>query len=248
MPESKTVTVRVVAVEPLWESNLGYIARIMKNFGITDLAVVRPRCNPKGKDSIKFSKHAADVIKKASLYGSIEAAASGYFPIGTTAIWHKTERARYNVCSAEKAVQLIRSNGHRKIAIVLGRDDTGLDKNELGSFPINISIGSSQEYPTLNISHALAIILYELSRSSIGVIPKSMGSGSKVRQISKQLRLFLSKQPHVRDKVEVERTFGRVIARANPSPAELRTISAIFSVKKEGRVPKRKNSKRDRKV
>ncbi len=230
--DSKAVKMRVVSVEPLWESNLGYIARVMKNFGLVDLAVVRPRCNPKGPDAIKFSKHAVSVIRSAKRFGSIKAATSGYFPIGTTAIWHKTERARYNVCSAEKAVRLARSNDHRKIAIVLGRDDTGLDKDELGLLPINICIESSQDYPTLNISHALAIILYEFSRSSLGAIPKSTSSVTEMRQISKQLELFLSEQPHVRDKEAIERTFNRLIARANPSSGELKTIAAIFSIKR----------------
>ncbi len=228
--EKRNAQIRVVAVEPLWESNLGYIARIMKNFGVTDLAVVRPRCNPMGPDAIKFSKHASDVIKSLRKFGSIEAATKGYFAVGTTAIWHKTEHARYNVYSPETAAKISSKNGHIKIAIVLGRDDTGLDKEELSLFPMSVFIESNPDYPTLNISHALAIILYEFTKGKAGKISESVRGDGK--ELSKQVSIFIDAQKHVREKRAVEETVMRVLARASLSRSETKTLAALFSIKK----------------
>jgi len=49
---------RLVIVSPKYQMNVGYIARIAKNFGIEKLHIVKPRANIVGKKAIMFSKHA----------------------------------------------------------------------------------------------------------------------------------------------------------------------------------------------
>ena len=238
------MTVRVVSVEPLHENNLGYIARVMANFGLSDLAVVNPRCDPRGMDAIKYSKHGHRVIERLRVFDSIESAVRGYLPIGTTALWHKTERAKFNVFELSDAIDIVSRNSHKRIAIVLGRDDSGLTKEELELFSINIFISTRSAYPTLNISHALAIILYELERSRRGASkPTGEGfrqlyaSGRDISLLRKQMALFVSSVGSVREREGVVDTTIRLIKRSNPTKAELRTISAMLSIK--GRRSKR---------
>lgn len=224
--------IRIISLQPLRQNNLGYIARTMKNFGISNFYIVKPRCKPKGKDAIKFSKHGHDIIEGAKIVNTMEEATKGYFPIGTTAIWHKTERAKFNIMELDKAYRVVQTSNHKKIAIVLGRDDTGLTKEELELFDLSIYIPTPAKYTTLNISHALAIILYIFTKSEFIHIPENISaSTTETELLLKQLTLFISSNTSIRKKKDVINTFSRVLKRANPTKAELRTISSIISIK-----------------
>ncbi len=224
--------IRIVAMQPLRQNNIGYIARTMKNFGIGNLYIVKPRCRPKGMDAIKFSKHGHDIVSKAKVVGTIEEAIDGCVSIGTTAIWHKTERAKFNVLEVEGAFELIQRSGHKKIAIVLGRDDTGLTKEELELFDLSLFIPTPAKYTTLNISHALAIILYVFTKRETVHIPRDTHADSnEIRMLIKQLGLFIDENNSIRKKKTVMDTFSRIIRRANPTKEELKTVSSIISIR-----------------
>lgn len=158
------VSIEIAVMEPKYQVNLGYIARISKNFGVSKLLLVNPRCNYKGKEAIKYSKHAHELLQKAKICKSIKQLDRGFI-IGTTGIWHKTDQSFYNIYDlgiirkmAEKA-----SSSGKIITLLLGRDDTGLSKEELKVCDATISLEANGEYPILNISHALAIILHGLT-------------------------------------------------------------------------------------
>ena len=89
---------RIVLVGPEYGLNVGAVARAMKNFGFSDLAIVSPRCDPRGFDAIKYSKHARDVLESARICKSVKEAARGCkFIVGTTGViyrhWHQTIRS-----------------------------------------------------------------------------------------------------------------------------------------------------------
>ena len=56
---------KLVIVSPKYQMNIGYIARIAKNFGIEKLHIVKPRANINGKKAIMFSKHAHELLENA---------------------------------------------------------------------------------------------------------------------------------------------------------------------------------------
>ena len=59
------MALKVAVMEPKYQQNLGYIARVCRNFGVDTLVLINPRCDHKGKEAIKYSKHAADILKGA---------------------------------------------------------------------------------------------------------------------------------------------------------------------------------------
>ena len=158
--------VRVVLVEPLYEANVGYVARTMKNFGIKDLRVVNP-VNKLGEVSRMFAAHATDVIDNAVVQGSLGEALSDIdISVGTTARLGESDRnVLRSTCDLETAAERILSSNSRA-AIVLGRDTTGLSNQELRLCDLIVSIPTSREYSTLNVSHAAAVIFYELFKAN----------------------------------------------------------------------------------
>jgi TrmH family RNA methyltransferase len=229
--------IKVVLVEPKYQVNVGYAARIAKNFGVNRLVLVNPRCKHLGQQAIKYSKHGVDMLKRAAVADSIKNATKGSFVIGTTGIWHKTNQAFYNVFPLDEFQRAFGSAlNSGAVSLVIGRDDTGLKKEELRLCDATVFIKASHEYPVLNLSHALAILLYELTKSSIKYeVIDSMKSSSAQREgIVKLFSAGIRSNPNIRDKASVEMAFRHVINRAVPTRKELNAIAiALAKQKKE---------------
>ena len=152
----------VILVEPKYGLNIGYVARVMKNFGIEELYIVGRDDIP--RSAFKFSSHAKDVIKKAKLVGHLNNIVKNFdFVIGTTA---RTAVRSGNVIrkstEPEEVLQFL--DKFDKVALVLGRDTTGLKNEELALCDVVVTIPTGTSYRTMNISHALAVLLYVFSR------------------------------------------------------------------------------------
>jgi tRNA/rRNA methyltransferase len=156
---------RIVLVEPEYEMNIGAVARAMANFGFSDLAIVAPKCDPKGFDAIKFSKHARRLLESARTFKTLGEATRGCkLAVGTTGVifrhWHSTIRSPI---SLEKFAEKARAQREGKIALIFGNEGVGLSEKDISGCDFLITIPASDAYPVLNLSHAVAIALYELS-------------------------------------------------------------------------------------
>ena len=224
--------IRVVAVEPLYQINLGYIARISMNFGVKELYLVRPRCRISGNQAIKYSKHARELLESATISKSIEDSIRGTFSIGTTGIWRKSKSSFRNVFTPDKLCGLVKKNGIKRISIVLGRDDTGLGSEEMRLFDAVSFIPAEDKYPVLNISHALAIMLYSLRSSEYAptyALERFYASEKEIGALEGAFGRFLKKSRTVRDKKAVLSAMKHLLKRANPSKKEVNALHAAFS-------------------
>ena len=232
--------IRIVAVEPLYQINLGYIARIAKNFGVSDIALVNPRCKVLGKNALKYSKHGADLLHAAKVFKSLDKAIGNRFAIGTTAVWHKTGKSFYNIYALDKAARMLQKNGIRDFCVVIGRESTGLSKEELQRCNMSVIIQTPADYSTLNISHALSIILYELTRwlpnKRIGNI---YAGSSEIKALERLFGDLVRAHSNIRDREGVERAFKNVLLRANPTSKEAKAIAIALSDKHETRIRRR---------
>jgi TrmH family RNA methyltransferase len=144
-------------VEPKYAINIGYVARTMKNFGVHELIITGIDRIPEG--AFRFVSHAGDVLENAKLMSFEEALKLFDYRIATSALASKDwrtviRRARYPEESFRYALR------HRKVLLILGRDTTGLTNEEIAKCDDLIRIPTSEEYPAMNISHSLAVLLY----------------------------------------------------------------------------------------
>ncbi len=225
------MNLRVIIVEPLYQINLGYIARIAKNFGVRELIIIKPRCQVKGKEALKYSKHAADLLSNAKVTESLSDAIAGTFVIGTTALPEKTGSAFHNIFTVDETIKMLEKNKAKAASLLIGRDDTGLSKDEIKKCDAVISIETPGEYSSLNISHALAILLYEFT-NKLGVNKKYLKRSAENEDVEQVIRLFrklISGRKDIRKKKDVEMAFSHVVKRACPTKKELAAISIAIS-------------------
>ena len=220
--------IRVVSVRPLYQINVGYIARISANFGVSDLRFVSPRCKLLGKRSIMYSKHGRELLESSSMYGSLGEAITGSVAVATTAENHKSAKAFFNLVSLEELAESVRKYKIKRLSVVLGGDDTGLSKEEIEGCDYTTSINTGSAYNTLNISHSLAIILYSISRHSVKDSPRH-ASEDEVNRLISLFRTSVEAKDWVRNKKAVSLAFKRMLKRSNPSSEEIAALSAAFS-------------------
>ncbi len=153
---------RVVLVEPHYAGNIGSIARLMKNFGLKELYLVNPLEYHLSEEAISRAMHGRDILEGAKLVNSLdEAIADMELVVGTTGNYHEKRVSRTPI-SPEKLSEILPS--HRRVAILFGREPSGLHNHELEKCNVVVTIPTSEEYSSLNISHAAAILFYTIFR------------------------------------------------------------------------------------
>ena len=152
--------IKIVLVGTTHPGNIGASARAMKNMGIYNLALVKPKDFPNDQ-AIYRSKAAKDIVQNAKVYKSVkEAVEDCELVLGTSA---RDRTIPWPTLKPKEAAQEVSENlGIEKIAIVFGREDRGLTNEELGLCNLHINIPSDPEYSSLNLSQAVQIIAYEI--------------------------------------------------------------------------------------
>ncbi len=217
------VNLRIILVNPEYQQNIGYCARIIKNFGFNDLWIVS---GPKiGQEAIKYSKHAADVLNNVKAVKSLDTAIKDCsIVIGTTAIEAAGKNILRNSITPKELTKQIKGNSE-KVAILIGSEGKGLDVKDLEKCDIIVRIPANEEYGTLNISHALAIILYELNQKRIGEPRSSDFIDPHDRKfLISSIDSAVSKMSGLKNSNTIKLAVRRVIYRGVRSPIEGRAL------------------------
>ncbi len=151
--------IRIVLVEPAGALNVGSIARVLKNMGLTQLAIVNPQCEVLGEEATRMAVHAIDLLTAARLVPDLPTALQG-----CTRVIATTARDRAIPTQLETPRQalpwLVEST--EPTALIFGREDSGLTNAELNYATRYIRIPVGSEYSSLNLAQAVGVCTYEL--------------------------------------------------------------------------------------
>ena len=154
--------IKVVLVEPAGTLNIGSVARLCENFGVDELRLVSPKCNHLDNDAKRMAVKGINFLEEAKVYQHISDALSDCSRIIATC--GRKEHGDIPLHSNKKAITWASdSKMIETIAFVFGREDHGLSNEELLKAHKVISLNTSQNYPSLNLSHAVAIVLHQLN-------------------------------------------------------------------------------------
>jgi tRNA/rRNA methyltransferase len=151
--------IRIVLVEPAGALNIGSIARVMKNMGLTQLVIVNPQCEVLGEEATRMAVHAIDLLTVARIVPDLPTALQG-----CTRVIATTARERAIPTQLETPRQalpwLVASN--EPTALIFGREDSGLTNAELNYATRYLRIPVGSEYSSLNLAQAVGVCAYEL--------------------------------------------------------------------------------------
>jgi len=244
----KNISFTIVLVQPENAGNIGSIARIMKNFNFKKLVIFNPLEdveNIKSHEAQGFAMHGKDILLNAKIFQVDKQEnhlneLSNYLSkfeliFASTAKGMKYSNIkRISIFPQDLTIPI--SEKKLNLAILFGKESRGLTNQEISLADILIRIPASNEYPTMNLSHAAAIILYEIFMKIYNI---NIGRGKKPilladrkdRQILYKLIKKLILKLKVRNHRENNAYFAlkNVFERALVSKKELSLIMGIFS-------------------
>lgn len=157
----KMENITVVLRGPKYAGNIGSVARCAKNMGVEKIMVINGRHLPVAEMKQMSTHFAADLIDHIEYYEDLrEALANFEFVVGTTA---RLGSVRGPVVSPrDMATTLIDISENNRVALLFGPEDTGLSNEDLRSCQGLVTIPTSPVLKSLNLSHAVMILCYEL--------------------------------------------------------------------------------------
>ena len=163
-------SLKVVLVEPAGTINVGSVARLCKNFNVNELRLVSPKCDYLSQEAKKMAVRGLNILEESKVYKDLNSALSDCSRIIATC--GRKDHGQIPLTSNRDALcWAIESEREETIALVFGREDRGLSNEELLKANKVISLNTSEHYPSLNLSHAVAIVLHQFHQfSEIGLI------------------------------------------------------------------------------
>src|ERR687885_1529993 len=235
------MNIAVALVEPQYETNVGYIARIMKNFGYKQLYVINPSFEK--EKAARFATHGKDILASTKISTLKELREKFDVLVGTTALSAYSRlnilRNSINVVSLS---EIIKNVGIEKdFCIVLGRESSGLNNRECEMCDLVVTIDTKTDYRTMNISHALAILLYEISKSLSEFTLRDDNDKIIIRRSNtfatkQEIDLLINYVKEVADRCGYDEhkqhmlnsAVHRLLARAIPTSKEIMLLVSLF--------------------
>jgi len=172
--------VSFVLVEPKESGNIGASARAIKNMGFMNLCMVNPPAQLTD-EARWFACNALDVLESAQSYPDFKSAiADKSIVVGTS---RRTGKRRGMILPLEQgAKKIIERAKAGKVAILFGREAKGLLNEEVDECGLLLTIPTSKEHRSLNLSQAVVIVAYELLKAGY----ESQGSGVRDQGLAKK--------------------------------------------------------------
>ena len=225
----------VILVEPSKPQNLGNIARAMMNFGFVNLILINPIIDLSDPEIKVVARRADMIINQAKLYTDLQDVRDSFdFIIGTTARVGGDYNLKRITIPPERLSK--EEFSYNRLAIVFGRESSGLSNEEIRICDLLVTIPTHISYPVMNISHAVSIILYHLSREFQGIHQDSrdeskhrVASFRERQQLENYFEQVINATGYRPEKHQVAlQAFSNVLSRGYVTGRELTTLMGVL--------------------
>ncbi len=229
--------ITLILVEPQGPINIGSVCRVMMNFGFNNLRLVNPCKEYQSEQARKMALSAQNMLVQAPLFNTLADALSDcHIAFGTT---RRFGKYRKNFLMPEPAAETIAAfDDSVKCALVFGREDNGLTADELALCQNFVTIPTDDRFPSMNLSHAIGILLYEIAKAMQNklstnreITTKTPATIESIEQMFSHIRKALSDigflDPQNPD--HLLRTFRQVFGKAGLTERDVRIIRGLMS-------------------
>ena len=152
--------VTVVLVEPEYQGNIGAVARVMKNTGFENLAIIGTRVLD--DDAFARAKGGSAILERAKFYESMDEIRGTFdLLVSTSSVSTSNFKKFRRIPTTPGDIWKNFIGENTRTALIFGREGDGLKNSEISMCDCFVNIPSDPEYPVYNLSHAVGIMLYE---------------------------------------------------------------------------------------
>ncbi|MFC5576406.1 RNA methyltransferase [Lysobacter niabensis] len=231
--------IRVVLVGTQHPGNIGSAARAMKTMGLSRLVLVAPERAPDA-DSYALAAGADDVLAAAAIHPTLaEAIADCRVVLGCTA--RSRRIALEELEPREAGVRAVRdAQGGGEIALVFGRERTGLSNDEYELCHAAVHIPANPDYSSLNLAMAVQVLSYEIRMAALATAPAAVGEGERPEPPAShaEMESFFAQLAETLDAIDFHkgrapesamRKLRRLFLRAQPDAREVRILRGVLA-------------------
>ncbi len=225
-----------ILVKPQLGENIGACARSMKNFGFSKLHIISPKQSWPNNKTKATSVGAYDVVKKAKIYDNTYDAI-GDFDVVISLSARKRDINKKHI-SVDQFLKMVRLKTNARFGFMFGPEASGLTNEDLSLSNFVLKIPTSKNFKSLNLSHSITIVCYELFKlSNISKFKKGekkikISSKSKISSLVFHLKKLLEKKgffSSIEKKRSMLMNINNLIYRLEPNDKELRILASIIS-------------------
>ncbi|MCK4327556.1 MAG: RNA methyltransferase [Candidatus Diapherotrites archaeon] len=211
----------IILVEPENPGTIGFVARAMNNFSLSDLVLVNP-CDMTAMTRAR-AMHSTKILEKARTVKTFSEAVTGFDEVIATTAKPSTDNNTTRSYLTPRELASARAKG--RYALVFGRESRGLTNKELRACDTVVHI-ECPGYRVMNITHAAAIVFYELFSSKASTRRQSDRMEKKTL-----VRLFTgaAESSGLRNPENAVKMFRNVVSRAFISGGEAKGIAVVLS-------------------
>ena len=225
-----------ILVNPQLGENIGSCARALKNFGFSNLNIVKPRDGWPNTKARMTSVGAYDLIKSAKLFDTVDQAVKKFDIVLATSARRRDIQKKHILLS--NFSNFLKKYNKVKIGIMFGPEASGLSNHNLSLANFIIQIPTANKLTSLNLSHAVIVVCYEIFKSTHLKKEKKVKILNKLasKKSIQNMIIFLEKlldqkkffKPPEKKKsmiLNINNIFGRL----ELSEKEMRILFSIFS-------------------
>jgi len=225
-----------ILVNPQLGENIGSCARAIKNFGFSKLNIVSPRDGWPNTKARMTSVGAFNLIKSAKIYNNVEEAVKKFDLIFATSARSRDVNKKH--ISIVNFIKLLSKHKNSNIGIMFGPEASGLSNHDLSLSNFIIQIPTSRKLTSLNLSHAVIVISYEIYKSlNFSKFKKEkflskLASKSSIKNLIKFLEKMLDHKRFFKPpekKKSMILNINNIFGRLELSDKEIRILFSIFS-------------------
>ena len=231
--------IRFVLVGTQHPGNIGAAARAIKTMGLSRLVLVAPEQYP-ADEAFRRAAGADDLLAAATVVDNLaEAIADCRFVLGCTARSRRVALEEFAPrLAAERVVQIA---GRDEVALVFGRERTGLSNEELQLCHASVHIPANPEYSSLNLAAAVQVLAYEVRIAMLGSgqpVHAPVDSQNETVATHAQLEGFFAQLAETLDDIDFHkgrapesamRKLRRLFLRSNLNEQEVRLLRGILA-------------------
>ncbi len=240
MPLSIASQIRIVLVGTTHPGNIGSAARAMKVMGLNQMVLVGPKHFPSG-EATALASSADDILANATVVDTFEQAIAGCrLVVGTTAHARALPWPTLDLKGA--AARVVDEASQHEVAVVFGREKTGLHNTEVERCHYIVTIPTAEEYTSLNLAQAIQLMSYELRLAALDqsghTPPRETPPSDWVPEPAERLEVFFERLEagllHVgflnpAQPKRLMQRLRRLFLRARPDENELNILNGIAS-------------------
>ncbi|MDZ4164234.1 MAG: RNA methyltransferase [Smithellaceae bacterium] len=191
--QTRRENIAIVLCRPKYGGNIGSVARVAMNMGIERIIVAEP-AGVNMAEAKKLATHfASPLVDQIEYFPALKEALAGFqWIVGTTSKLGKGRRPV--VHPRQAAEEIVSISQHNQVALLFGAEDDGLTNEDLRYCHSFVTIPADRKFSSLNLSHAVMVICYELFIARIAdetpFVPR-LASSVELEGMYENLRDFL---------------------------------------------------------